>query len=81
MHLINDGISTSSTPEGGVVTTIEWGLSAPSHVIQSQVAFMCSLDGGVSFNCELGVQRYTSERLHKVGITPDALKGAAETQQ
>ena len=55
MHLINDGITTTNTADGGVVTIIEWGLSAPSHVIQSQVAFMCSLDGGTPLNCESGV--------------------------
>lgn len=52
MHLINDGITTAASADGGVVTSVEWGLSAPSDVVQSQVGFSCSLDGGLSFNCK-----------------------------
>ena len=53
VHLINEGITTTSSADGGVVTTIEWGLSAPSDAVRSEIGFRCSLDGGPSFNCKI----------------------------
>ena len=52
VHLINDGITTTNADaEGGVVSVVEWGLSAPSHVVQLQVSFTCSINGGPAVTC------------------------------
>lgn len=52
IHLINDGITMATSADVGVVTTIKWGLSAPSDVVLSQVGFNCSIDAGPAFNCK-----------------------------
>ena len=48
VHLINEGITSA---DGGVV--IEWGLSAPSDAVKSEIGFQCSLDGGPMLNCKI----------------------------
>ena len=53
MHLINQGITTTSSADGGVSTTIEWGLSAPSDAVTSEISFQCSLDGGPTLGCKI----------------------------
>ena len=46
VHLINDGITRTSSGNGSVaITKIEW-LSAPSEAVVSQIRFLCSVDGG-----------------------------------
>ena len=51
MHLINEGITTTSSADGGVI--IEWGLSAPSDAVISEIGFQCSLDGGPTLDCKI----------------------------
>ena len=53
VHLINDGITMDSGVEGSVVSTIEWGLSAPSDAVTSEIGFQCSVDGGPSASCKI----------------------------
>ena len=35
-----------------MLTTFEWGLSAPGNVDPSTVGFNCILEGAAPFNCE-----------------------------
>ena len=48
MNLINEGITSA---DGDVV--IEWGLSAPSDAVMSEIGFQCSLDGGPTLDCKI----------------------------
>ena len=48
MNLINEGITSA---DGGVI--IEWGLSAPSDAVMSEIGFQCSLDGGPTLDCKI----------------------------
>lgn len=53
MHLINEGIALDDADDDtGMVTEIEWGLSAPDDVIREEVFFRCSLDGATSNACK-----------------------------
>ena len=52
VHLINDGITRASSGNGSVITTIEWGLSAPSDAVTSQIGFLCSMDGRPVTSCK-----------------------------
>ena len=52
MHLINKGISRGSSVNEGVISIIEWGVSAPSDAVGSEIGFQCSLDSGPMFHCK-----------------------------
>ena len=53
MHLTNEGITVTSSDDGSVGTTIEWGLSAPRNAVISEIGFQCSLDNGPMFDCKI----------------------------
>ena len=53
MHLINEGVTQRSNANDEVVTVIEWGISAPTDVVESEVTFRCILDGQSIDNCGL----------------------------
>lgn len=66
VHLINEGVTQRRNENGEVVTVIEWGLSAPADVMESEVSFRCDLDGQTISNCELLVM-HTMKNVHLKG--------------
>ena len=53
VHLINEGVTQRSNANDEVVTVIEWGISVPTDVVESEVTFRCILDGQSTNNCGL----------------------------